>query len=303
MTDFCIETQDLCKQFDSKDALQNVSLQLRKGCVHALIGSNGSGKTTLFRILLGLDGFNSGFAKILGHDCAKLIPDIRSEIGYVTHDHALPEWMRVVDIMRMQRDCYPNWQQHVYENTIAWFNVQAKQKVSALSRGERAGVSLSLALAQNPQLLILDEPTTGLDIAATNHFIEALLIAEQKSGRSIVYCSHAPNEIERVADNLVVLEQGKVLHTGDADSLTTRVSNLAVNFTQNPTEFSNLTNLLTQKQIDGSYHMTFIDPEIEQLKGQLTAMGATSIQHLPVTLESAVNAIFGKSHQYIQDWS
>ena len=166
MSDYAIDTEDLCLTYRRKPALDHLTLRLPRGGIHAFVGANGAGKSTLFRVLLGFEPAASGNARILGHDCRRLTPDMRERIGFVNEEHTLPTWMRVHELTAMQRRQYPRWNDARYDEVLGHFSVEPGQRIGELSRGERAGLNLAMALAQGPELLILDEPTLGLDVVA-----------------------------------------------------------------------------------------------------------------------------------------
>jgi ABC-2 type transport system ATP-binding protein len=171
MSDFVIETRQLSKRYGAKLALDHLDLQVPRGRIHAIVGANGAGKSTLFRILLGFLAPTAGEARILGKDSQALGPEDRGRIGFVNEEHTLPGWMRVHAVTAMQRRQYARWNQDAYEEVLGHYHVLPEQKVSQLSRGERAGFNLALALAQRPELLVLDEPTLGLDVVAKRAFL------------------------------------------------------------------------------------------------------------------------------------
>ena len=207
-----IETRALSKRYGRKLALDRLDLAIPRGRVHAIVGANGAGKSTLFRILLGFMPPSAGEARILGKDSQQLTPQDRARIGFVNEEHTLPGWMRVSQVVAMQRHQYGRWNQPAFDGVIGHYHVLPEQKVSQLSRGERAGFNLALALAQKPELLVLDEPTLGLDVVAKRAFLESLLYSNATDDCTVVYCSHQMEEIERVADNLIILERGELKH-------------------------------------------------------------------------------------------
>ena len=222
--DCVIETRALSKRYGRKLALDSLDLRIPRGRIHAIVGANGAGKSTLFRILMGFMPPTAGEARILGKDSQQLTPQDRSRIGFVNEEHTLPNWMRVSQVTAMQERQYPRWNQQAFDGVIGHYHVLPEQKVGQLSRGERAGFNLALALAQGPELLVLDEPTLGLDVVAKRAFLESLLYSNAADDCTVVYCSHQMEEIERVADNLIILERGQLKNMSAPEDFTSRVS-------------------------------------------------------------------------------
>ncbi|SDJ60966.1 ABC transporter ATP-binding protein [Microbulbifer yueqingensis] len=299
MSEFAIRTQGLCKHYGRKRVLHNLSLDLPRGGIHALVGSNGAGKSTLFRLLLGLTEPSSGSSEILGCESCQLTPALRGRIGFVNEEHTLPEWMRVEAVMEMQRSLYPQWREATYREVLGNFDVQPGQRVSELSRGERAGFNLSLALAQSPELLILDEPTLGLDVVAKRAFLEALMFIGTDSGCTILYCSHQMEEIERVADNLLIMERGELKSVSPPDEFSARVHHWIVEFPERPPANNEIPGLLQLRRIDDSYQLTVLDAG-EPLQQFLQDRGARVHCKLQVSLDEAVNSYLAKNHRTAQ---
>ena len=294
MNHYAIQTQELTKCFGQKRALNALNLNIPKAGVNALVGANGAGKSTLFRILLGLMAPSSGSATILGQDSNKLSGEHRSRIGFVNEEHTLPEWLKVGEILHMHKHLYPKWHQQSYDDVIGHFNVSSNQKISQLSRGERAGVNLALNMAQSPELLILDEPTLGLDIVAKQAFLESLLFAQQLSDMTIVYCSHHMEEVERVADNLFILEFGELKHASTPDDFRERVQYWVADFGQQRPQIE-MPGLLQSRNIEGQEHIMVLDQD-ESFGAWLQSQGATFTQNVPISLEKAVNGFLSKNH-------
>ncbi len=297
MTEYVIETNNLTKQFGKKLALNHFELKIARGGIHALIGANGAGKSTLFRILLGLDKATSGSSKVLGMNSEELTPEMRGKIGYVNEEHTLPNWMTAQEVTNMQRRLYKNWRQDIYDVVIGNFDVDPEQKISGLSRGERAGLNLSMALAQAPELLILDEPTLGLDVVAKQAFLEALMYTETDVNTTIIYCSHQMEEIERVAEQLVIMEKGQVTYRASPDEFCERISYWICDFEKNKPELEGLQGLLSIKLIEGQHHVIVADQHSEKFKQILTSHGAENIVQSPINLEKAINSVLAKNHK------
>ena len=290
-----IQTQDLCLQFRSKRALDNLSLTIHAGGIHAIVGANGAGKSSLFRVLLGFESATSGSASILGCDSAQLPPSLRGRIGYVNEEHTLPGWLRVREVVTMQRRLYAQWNEARYDEVVRNFNVLPDQKIAELSRGERAGVNLALALAQSPQLLILDEPTLGLDVVARRAFLEALMFSTESDASTIIYCSHQMDEIERLADELIILERGALRHQSAPYAFCERVQLWVAEFPFSPPDPRQLPGVLQMQRIDGMVHFVVFD-QPEDFGARLRLLGARGADSMPVSLERAVNGFLSSGH-------
>lgn len=295
MSQACIETFALSKKFGDKCALDNLSLTIPAQGIHAIVGSNGAGKSTLFRLLLGLDAPTTGSCQIFGEDSRQLSAKIRGLVGYVNEEHTLPVWMKVKDVVQLQKRFYPQWEDNIYQRTVSSFDIDQNQKVSGLSRGERAGLSLSIALAQQPKLLILDEPTLGLDVVAKQSFLESLMYIGTEQQAAIIYCSHQMDEIERVADNLILMEQGKLINNSAPEDFVERISAWALDFNGSPVELTRIPGFLSGRTIDFKQHVMVAD-QGDDFVHHLKSLGAVEMHPMPVTLELAVNAFLSRNH-------
>lgn len=302
MSDWVIETEALCRRFGKgKQALNGLSLRLPRGGVHAIVGANGAGKSTLFRILLGFMAPSSGSARVLGVDSQALGPAERARIGFVNEEHSLPGWMGVKELIHLQRRLYAapgiaRWQAGLLDEVLGHFHVELHQRVSELSRGERAGLSLALALAQQPELLILDEPTLGLDVVSKRAFLEALLFSGQQGGATIVYCSHQMEEIERIADQLVVLERGELRHQSSPEEFCERVRLWQIEFPFQAPDLRGLAGHLQSQTIDGITQLLLLDQPEAVAAAALDELGARRARSAAVGLDRAVNAFLAKNH-------
>ena len=294
-SEFVIETQALSKRYGRKLALDHLDLAIPRGRIHAIVGANGAGKSTLFRILLGFLAPSAGQARILGRDSQRLTPDDRSRIGFVNEEHTLPGWMRVAQVIAMQRHQYARWNQQAFDSVIGHYHVLPEQKVGQLSRGERAGFNLALALAQRPELLVLDEPTLGLDVVAKRAFLESLLYSNAADDCTVIYCSHQMEEIERVADNLIILERGQLKNMSAPEEFTSRVSHWVADVPFKGPQLHTVPGLLEVQRLDGLHHYLVLDQD-EGFERFLRESGARNVQSMPVSLDRAVNAFLAKNH-------
>ena len=293
--DYVIETRALSKRYGRKLALDNLDLRIPRGRIHAIVGANGAGKSTLFRILMGFMPPTAGEARILGKDSQQLTPADRARIGFVNEEHTLANWMRVSQVAAMQKHQYPRWNQQAYDSVIGHYHVLPEQKVGQLSRGERAGFNLALALAQGPELLVLDEPTLGLDVVAKRAFLESLLYSNAADDCTVIYCSHQMEEIERVADNLIILERGQLKNMSAPEDFTARVSHWVADVPFKGPEPHTVPGLLEVQRLDGLHHYLVLDQD-DGFEQFLRASGARNVQSMPVGLDRAVNAFLAKNH-------
>ncbi|WP_426269848.1 ABC transporter ATP-binding protein [Dyella kyungheensis] len=291
-----IHTQGLAMQFAGKAAINHLDLTLEPGITHAIVGANGAGKSTLFRILLGFMQPSAGQAWILGCASHALTPEVRGRIGFVNEEHTLPSWMRVEQLVALQRSLYPRWRQPLYDEIIGHFDVGPRQQIAELSRGERAGVNLALSVAQAPELLILDEPTLGLDVVAKRAFIEALLYTAEEEARSLIYCSHQMDEIERIADNLIILERGTLRHVSPPDEFTDGIRYWIAEMPFRGPDPHSVPGLLEVQRIDGLHHYLVLDTD-DSFGDFLKQHGARSMHSMPVSLDRAINGFLAKGHR------
>jgi ABC-2 type transport system ATP-binding protein len=294
--DLAVETRGLTRRHGAKLALDRLDLALPRGGIHAIVGANGAGKSTLFRLLLGFLSPEKGEAYVLGHRADRLTPGDRRLIGFVNEEHTLPGWARTGEIVAMQRRLYADrWDGTVFDRVIASFDISDRQRISQLSRGERAGLNLALALAQSPELLILDEPTLGLDVVARRRLLDALIQSVEAEGRTILYCSHQIEEVERLADTLIVMERGRLRAVSAPDDFCARFSHWVADVPFKGPPDEEVPGLLQHRRIDSIHHYTVIDQD-DGFGEFLRAHGAKRAQRAAVPLDRAVDAFLTRHH-------
>lgn len=230
-----IRLQNVTKRFGKTLALDNVSLEIPRGVVCAVLGANGAGKSTAIRLLLGLDAPDSGELEVLGMDSCKQALEIRSRVGYVADQPPLYDWMTVDEIGWFAAGFYPTGYQHEYETLIRKFDLDGDQKIGGLSKGMRAKVALSLSMAHRPELLILDEPTSGLDPLVRREFLESMIDISAE-GRTVLLSSHQVSEVERVADMVAILLNGHLLCVERLEDLKRDTSEVIISLPEDQAE-------------------------------------------------------------------
>jgi len=210
MSEWAIETKGLGHRFGKKWAVRELDLTVPHGSVLGLLGPNGAGKSTTIHMLMGLLPPNEGSALVAGHDPVADEVAVRQRVGYVAEKHGFYEWMTVDETVGLVAAYHRDWDDGLRNKLQAEFGLDGSERVSELSKGMRARLALLLALSFDPDILVLDEPTGGLDPAARRHFIETVLGRYQESGKTIVVSSHLLNEFSGLLDHVVFLREGRL---------------------------------------------------------------------------------------------
>jgi ABC-2 type transport system ATP-binding protein len=221
-----IELRNLRKSFGKKAVLQGVDMAVPPGQTFAFLGRNGQGKTTTIRTLLGLIKPDSGDVRVLGLDPRTHGVEIRRRVGYVAEDPVMFGWMRVKQLMSFMAPFYPTWDAKWAKELADRFELPMETKFKHLSKGQGVRVALLLALAHRPELVILDDPTLGLDPIMRKDFLRDLVTYLQGEKVSVFFSSHLLYEIEPVADSVVILDRGRVVRQAATEDLREQVKRL-----------------------------------------------------------------------------
>jgi ABC-2 type transport system ATP-binding protein len=223
-----IRTQNLSKKFHSVDALNGLNLEVPEGSIYALVGPNGAGKTTAIKTLMNIFRPTVGKAEVLGVESSRLSPGEFARIGYVSENQEIPEWMTVEYFLAYLKPFYPNWENALAEELVKRFELPRERKLGKLSRGMRVKAALASSLAYSPQLIVLDEPFTGLDALVRDQLIEGLL--ERAASATVLISSHDLAEIETFASHVGYLDQGVLRFSEELNSLVQRFREVEVTF-------------------------------------------------------------------------
>jgi len=206
-----IHVSELTRRFGTTTALASVSLSVTRGVVHGLVGANGAGKTTLIKHTLGLLRAESGSVRVFGLDPVVDPVAVLSRIGYLSEERDLPDWMRVDELIRYSRAFYPAWDDGYAEELRHTFALDPTAKVGTLSKGQKARAGLLIALAYRPELLVLDEPSSGLDPIVRRDILDAVIRTIADEGRTVLFSSHLLDEVEQVADHVTMISHGRIV--------------------------------------------------------------------------------------------
>jgi ABC-2 type transport system ATP-binding protein len=221
---FVIETAGLRKQYDGVEALRGLDLQVPAGSICGFLGRNGAGKTTTIKVLLGMARPSAGRASVFGlaADAPDASVEIRRRTGFVSEEKDLYDYMTVAEIIRFTASFYPRWRRDLEQQYLHRFELPLDRKVKALSRGTRTKLSLLLALCRGAELLVLDEPTAGLDPAVAESVLQALVTHVAREEMTVFFSSHQIAEVDQIADRVAIIDRGQTRVSGTLDDLRER---------------------------------------------------------------------------------
>ncbi len=219
MIDYAIEIQDLQFSYGRTPVLSGVNLQVPTGAIFGFLGRNGAGKTTTIKTLLGLLRPKAGTCRVLGLDPQKDPLGVRRGAGYMAEDQRMYGWMTVGQIIRWSAGFYPQWDPAFTKSLLAALQLDSKTKVRSLSKGQNSKLALLLALGHRPQVVILDDPTLGLDPIARKEFLRNVIGLMQDRNVTVFFSSHLLYEIEPVADYIAILDSGRIIKAAKTQEL------------------------------------------------------------------------------------
>jgi ABC-2 type transport system ATP-binding protein len=279
-----VDVRRLTRRFGAKTALDDVSLAIPRGGVFGLIGENGAGKTTLIKHLLGMLKAESGSVQVFGLDPVENPVGVLGRIGYLSEDRDLPDWMRVGELMRYTQAFFPDWDEAYAEELREAFDLDANARIKALSRGQRARAGLLAALAHRPQLLVLDEPSSGLDPVVRRDILGAIIRTIAEEGRTVLFSSHLLDEVERVADRVAILHQGRLLLTAPMDEIKDTHRRVTLRFGAPVDRPPSLVGAMSYAG-EGAEWTYLCSGESQQLRHAAEAIGATVVGDAALSLD------------------
>lgn len=284
MDEHAIKIENLVKYFDGRCVLDGINLSVPKGCIYGLLGRNGSGKTTIIRILQGLEPPTRGRTFMSGVESTQLSAKLRGHIGYVAEGHNLIQNYRVDRLIKLCKDLSLKWNNEFFDHLMETFRLPTERRIKELSMGMRAQLNLALAMAIEPELLILDDPTLGLDTVARRQFLELAIDIIQKNSRTILFSSHILSDVERIADHIGILAAGKLVVDCPLEALKERVKKLRVIFPETVPADLYLTEIIN-KQIQGREMVLTVANWNEQKQTILKTFKPESCTEIPMSLE------------------
>ena len=205
-----VSVKSLSRKFGKNQALKNVSLTFQEGCVHGIVGENGAGKSTLIKHMLGLYRAQKGSVSVFGVDPVKEPAQVLGQIGYVSEEPELPGWMTVSEYLNYMSAFYGDWDKQYQKKLVDLYELDLIKRTSQLSKGQRARVALCAAQAHRPKLLLLDEPSSGLDPIVRRDILNVAMETVKEDGRTVIFSSHFLEEVESVSEQLIMIKKGDV---------------------------------------------------------------------------------------------
>jgi ABC-2 type transport system ATP-binding protein len=209
--EFAVEVSGLSKMFRKTAAVNGLDLQIKKGTIFGFIGPNGAGKTTTIKMLMGLLKPDGGKATVLGLDPQKDFEAIKQRVGYVPEQHLEYRWMKVREVIKFCRTFYEKWNDEMCGQLMEQFKLKGDDKVKWLSKGMLAKLSLLLAVSHEPELLLLDEPTGGLDPLIREEFLDGVVRTASGEHQTVFFSSHTISDVQRFADTVGIINEGQLL--------------------------------------------------------------------------------------------
>jgi len=283
--DLSIETHDLTKRFGGYEAVRALNLKVPAHQITGFLGNNGAGKSTTIKMLLGMTHPSSGSGTVLGKriDDPRQSREMRRHVAYVAEDKQLYAYLTVQEMVRFTRSFYEDWRADAEQRLLRQYRLPLDRKIRSLSKGMRTKLALLLALARQPELLILDEPSDALDPASIEELLQAL-VAAAGEGTTVFFSSHQIGEVERIADRVCIVDQGRVVGDLDLDQLRENYRKIVAGFSREvPGDlFSGMG--VAQVQTGGRQAVVLTKRDSDQVAARAWGAGAVSVDVEPVSL-------------------
>lgn len=284
MSEAVIDIRGLTRHFGKKVALHDVSLAVPRGCVFGLVGENGAGKTTLIKHILGLLKAQLGTVRVFDRDPVEDPVGVLGRLGCLSEDRDLPDWMRIDELLCYMQAFYPTWDERIADDLCRRFELDPRQRVGTLSRGQRARAGLVTALSHRPELLVLDEPSSGLDAIVRQDILGEIIRTVAEEGRTVLFSSHLLDEVERVADHVAMVHDGRIVVSDSLDQIKGSHRRFTVRFAQPQYSPPKLTGALSCTG-EGLEWTFLANGGSEELRRAVAAHGGSIVEEASPSLE------------------
>lgn len=292
MTTPAIAFDSVSRRFKKTQALSHFSLAVEPGSIVGLLGRNGAGKTTALRLAIGDLYPDEGQIRSFGMDPATKPLAVRERSSLLAEESVLYPWMTVGEILHFAAATHPRWDTKLAAHLEQRLNLESEKRIAALSRGTRAKVGLLLAVACRPDLLLLDDPTAGLDPLVRREFLEGVLATIHSEGGAVIYASHLIHDIERICDRVVILDGGHKVLEAEVEELKSRIRRATAVFPGPPPALDELPGKLRMSQ-DGRVLRLVVEGDETKVASALRKGGAESLHFDALSLEDILVAYLG----------
>ncbi|HET8676931.1 MAG TPA: ABC transporter ATP-binding protein [Blastocatellia bacterium] len=287
MSEPVIETVGLKKSYKAVEAVCRLDLSVPRGSVYGFLGRNGAGKTTTIKMLLGMVAKDAGTGSVLGYAIDKRSDslEIRRRTGFVSEDKGLYDYMTVGQMIEFTRPLFPGWRRDRESQLLRAFDLPPARKVKQLSKGMRTKIALLLALSRGAELLILDEPTEGLDPAAIEEVLQVLVRMVAEEEVTIFFSSHQIAEVEQIADHVLIINRGRAVVAGALDDVKENYRRINLTFDGAAPAPSFEIAGIERIQKEGRQLSLLVSRNLDEIIDQARALRAQTMDVVPVTLK------------------
>lgn len=277
-----VEIKNVSKFFDGYCAISDININIKKGTIYGVIGENGAGKTTLIQCLTGIYKPDKGYILVEGEKVYEN-PDVKAKIGYVADSNSYFPYYKVKNLVKFFSQIYKTFSIDKFNELNKIFNIPENKRISQLSKGMQMRLSLMLNISINPKLLVLDEPTSGIDVIAKKQIIDILIEEVEKNDLTIFISSHHLSELEKLCDEISILNCGKIIYQDSVDLIKGKIKKLQVIFRQSP-DLNNIEEIIDIQNVGCVYYIIVKEYD-EEFKDKLKKCGAEVIEEIGMSLE------------------
>jgi len=279
-----LKVERLSKAFGRRSVLRDIGFTVEPAKVYGLLGCNGEGKTTLVRMLMGIIPRDAGVIAFKGRPVTYGEAEYKRAIGYVPEDPFFYGGMSVTGLLAFNGRFFPKWDPKKAEADVRRFGLDPSAKVRTLSRGQQLKLAVVAALAAEPELLILDDPTSGLDVPTRREFLRDVIGELARGGTAVLFATHLVHELERIVDHLFILRGGRIILDEPYDKVKSQAKRAVIGFTGQPPESLDVGNVIGRRRIGQDWELV-IYPWSEAVNGSLLALNAARLEVEPLSLE------------------